>query len=129
MHYREVFVISNTPPQPKYIENLKDNDKLILKYETDPTKGTADWGVTPLGRWCEKAGAVKQFNRATNKLIEFASETDVDLRRQISFRDIPDDSDFRRTRDLHQIILTNITHTKRHIHQIRRIKLHLNFPE
>lgn len=129
MHYREIYVISNTPPQPKYIGNLKDNDKMILKYETDPTKGTADWGVTPLGRWCNKSDAVHQINRATDKLIEFTSETDVDLRQQITFRDIPDKSDFRRTRDLHQILLTNITHTKRHIHQIRRIKSHPNFPK
>ena len=129
MHYREIYVISKTPPQPKYVEKAQGNDKLILKYETDPTKGIADWGVTPLGRWCDKAHAVNQFNRATDKLIEFVSETDVDLRQQFTFRDIPDESDFRRIRDLHQILLTTITHTKRHIHQIRRIKSHPDFPK
>ena len=129
MHYREIYVISKTPPQPKYVEIAQGNDKLILKYETDPTKGIADWGVTPLGRWCDKADAVNQFNRATDKLIEFVSETDVDLRQQFTFRDIPDESDFRRIRDLHQIILTTITHTKRHIHQIRRIKSYPDFPK
>ncbi len=129
MHYREVYVISKTPPQPQYFEKARGNDQMILKYETDPVKGIADWGVTPLGRWCDKAGVVNQFNRATDKLIEFVSETDVDLRKQFTFRDIPYESDFRRIRDLHQILLTTITHTKRHIHQIRRIKSHPGFPK
>lgn len=128
MHYREIYIISKTPPQPKYVEKAQGNDELILKYETDPTKGIANWGVTPLGRWCDKADAVNQFNRATDKLIEFVSETDADLRQQFTFRDIPDESDFRRIRDLHQILLTTITHTKRHIHQIRRIKSYSDFP-
>ncbi len=129
MHYREIYVISKTPAQPKYVEKAQGNDKLILKYETDTIKGIADWGVTPLGRWCDKADAVYQFNRATDKLIKFVSETDVDLRQQFTFRDIPDESDFRRIRDLHQILLTTITHTKRHIHQIRRVKSHPEFPK
>ena len=129
MHYREIYVISKTPAQPKYVEKAQGNDKLILKYETDTIKGTADWGVTPLGRWCDKADAAYQFNRATDKLIKFVSETDVDLRQQFTFRDIPDESDFRRIRDLHQILLTTITHTKRHIHQIIRVKSHPEFPK
>jgi len=61
-------------------------------------------------------------------MMEFASNTDVDLRAHFSFRNIRDETDFRRVRDLHQIILTTIAHTKRHLHQIGKIKESSEFP-
>ncbi|MDN5204063.1 DinB family protein [Fulvivirgaceae bacterium BMA10] len=128
MHFREVYVISKTPMRPELLEKTKNNDDKVLAYETDPTKGTSGWFVTPRGRWCSKEEAIQGFNRSRDHTIDFVGNTDIDLRLHFTFRDIPDENDFRRVRDLHQILLTTITHTKRHIHQIERIKNHPDFP-
>lgn len=128
MHYREVYVLSLAPAQPNDAGKTRQNDPLVLAYETSPEKGIADWLVEPLGRWCNKISAIDEFNRNRNKMVEFVSNTDIDLRTHFTFRNIRDETDFRRVRDLHQIILTTIAHTKRHLHQIRKIKENNEFP-
>ncbi|MCZ6900390.1 MAG: DinB family protein [Bacteroidetes bacterium] len=128
MHYREVYIISQTPTNLELLGKTKKNDSLVSAYATDPQKGVADWYVQPLGRWCDKRSAVTQFNRTRDKMLEFVKTTDADLRMQFTYRKKVPKNDFRRVRDLHQIILTTIAHTKRHIHQIERIKVHPDFP-
>ena len=128
MHYREVYIISQTPTNLELLGKTKKNDSLVSAYATDPQKGVADWYVQPRGRWCDKRSAVAQFNRTRDKMLEFVKTTDADLRMQFTYRKKVPKNDFRRVRDLHQIILTTIAHTKRHIHQIERIKSRPDFP-
>lgn len=129
MHYREVRIVSMQPSQPEYSLKTIGNDEKVNAYETLPEKGIADWNVTPLGRWPGKANALVAFDRSRDKMIELVQNMNADLRQQITFRAIPDTTDFRRIRNLHQILLTTIAHTKRHMHQIKRIKADTDFPE
>ena len=128
MHYREVYVVSMQPPLKD--ESLKTigNDEKVEAYADSGLKTIADWNVTPMDRWQSKAQALEAFDRSRSKLLEFIRTTDRNLRQQITFRRIQDASDFRRVRNLHQIILTTIAHTKRHIAQIERLTKHPDFP-
>jgi len=128
MHFREAYVISKTPEQPEIALKTVGNDEKVLSYENNPIKTIAVWFVQPLGRWKNKQDAINQFNRSRDKNIEFVGNTDKNLRVQITFRDIPDENDFRTVRNLHQIYLTTIAHTRRHIHQIEGIKKAEGFP-
>jgi len=128
MHFREAYVISKTPEQPLIALQTVGNDEKVLSYENNPIKTIAVWFVQPLGRWKTMQDAINQFNRSRDKNIEFVGNTDKNLRVQITFRDIPDENDFRRVRNLHQIYLTTIAHTRRHIHQIEGIKKAEGFP-
>ena len=128
MHFREVYVLSKAPAHPEFITETAGNEIQILNYESDTTKGNATWNVEPLGRWCSKEEAIAQFNISRNKFIEFISTTNANLKHHFTFRTLEDKSDYRNVRDLHQIVLTTITHTNRHIHQIEAIKIELKNP-
>ena len=129
MHYREVRILSMQPPQPEYALQTIGNDEKVLAYEIDRKKGKADWNVMPLGRWSGKDHALQAFDRSREKMIELVASTKANLRQQITFRNIQDPGDFRKVRNLHQILLTTIAHTKRHTHQIRRTIERPNFPK
>ncbi len=129
MHYRELYILSLSPSQKDHIGKTRINDSKVSEYEFNPEKDKSDWFVEPLGRWADKESAIYQFNRSRDKMIEFVELTDADLRVHFTFRDIEDESDFRRVRDLHQIVLTTVAHTRRHIHQIERIKDQPDFPD
>ncbi len=121
MHYREVYVLSKAPPHPEFVSMTSGNDIKILNYESDTTKGEATWNVVPLGRWCSKNEAISQFNFSRDKFVEFVKNTNADLKQHFTFRTLADKTDYRNIRDLHQIVLTTITHTRRHVHQIEEI--------
>ncbi len=129
MHFREVYVISLAPPHDEFAGDTRKNDEKVTSYETNPIKTESAWFVTPLGRWQTKEDALFQFNSSRDKMIEFVESTQLDLRKYVTFRNIPDETDFRRIRDLHQILLTTIAHTRRHIRQIEGIKSLPNFPD
>lgn len=129
MHYREVYVLSKSPPHPELVEIVKGTDEIILNYKSDTTRGRATWNVEPLGRWCNKEDALGHFNFVRGKFIEFVTKTDADLKQHFTFRTLADKSDFRNVRDLHQIILTTAAHTSRHVKQIENIKLSNQFPK
>ena len=129
MHFREVFVLSKTPPLPDLVDQVEGNEIKILNYVSDITKGEATWNVEPLGRWCTKSDAINQFDLSRGKFIEFVKTTNADLKQHFTFRNLPDKSDYRSIRDLHQIVLTTITHTRRHIKQIEGIMALPDFPQ
>ena len=120
MHYREVYVLSLLPVGTDYSEDRSMNDEAIRNYENDPKRGTATWNVTPRGRWCTKEDAINDFNFVRDKMIEFVNQTDIDLRRKFTYRNL-ESEDYRSQRDLHQIILTTVSHTKRHTNQIKAL--------
>ena len=74
------------------------------------------------------------FYKARGELTQLIEETDVDLRKQFTFRVPVEGKDIEnikigQVRDLHQLLLTGIAHTDRHLLQIRRIKDHLQYPK
>jgi len=134
MYYREIYVTSKAPQVSDFSETVRGNDEKIHAYANDPTAGDAGFMLTPIGRFGSKELAEKAFLRARNEMIKFVSETDLDLRRFFTFRKYPKDgllSDpgLWDVRDLHQLLLTTIAHTDRHIGQLRRVKLHENYPK
>jgi DinB superfamily len=128
MHYREVRIMSMQPAQPKDAIKTIGNDEKVLAYANDPTKGIADWNVTPLGRWPTKKSALLAFDRSRDQMIDLITNMKADLRQQVTYRNLSDETDFRRVRNLHQILLTTIAHIKRHTIQIEEILIVPNFP-
>lgn len=134
LHYREISVTSKAPQYLKFRAVTKGQDEYFTKYATDATPGEAQWFLEPLGRFRTKAEGENAFLRARGHLQEFVAETKVDLRKQFTFRvEVEDKSvdelSIGQVRDLHQLLLTGIAHTDRHLRQIRAIKTHNNYPK
>ena len=112
----------------------KNNDSYFQQYATDTTKGKAQWFLEPIGRFVSKDQALAAFIRTRSYLRQYVQETDIDLRKHFTFRrnieHLADDQiEMGDVRDLHQLLLTGIAHTDRHIAQIERIKSDVRFPE
>ncbi len=120
-YYRELSVVTMLPPMPQYRDQVKDLDEKILNYANQEKKDLAPWMLEPMGRWNSKEKAVGQFVRSHGKIIEFILETKADFRSHFTFRKYSDGSLWN-IRDLHQLMLTNVAHTERHVNQIRTIK-------
>lgn len=134
LHYREISVGSFAPQCLKFRSITKGNDQHFIKYRTDTTRGQAQWFLDPLGRFCSKDEGEKAFFRARGKLREFVEQTQVDLRKQFTFRTSVENKavtelKIGQVRDLHQLLLTGIAHTDRHLCQLQKIKHHQNYPE
>lgn len=134
LHYREIRAISKTPQLPKYESVVRGNDNYFKEYATDTTKGRAQWFLEPIGRFCSKSDALEAFLRVRKHFTAYIKETDVDLRKHFTFRNNiegKDESEIKvgDVRDLHQLLLTGIAHTDRHLTQIRRIKRHKDYPK
>lgn len=133
LYFREIFLTTKTPQSDKYIDIVKGKDSEFLKYAVDTAKGQSGWTLAPIGRYCDKESAMNSFNRTRNYIIQFVEETELDLRRFFTFRKYLDDgglADVRLwdVRDLHQLLLTTIAHTDRHLRQLRKVKTHPNYP-
>ena len=133
LHYREITIVSNNPQHLKFRTITEGKDQHFIDYATDTIKGTANWFLQPLGRFCSKTAGENAFFLARGKLTEWVDKTNIDLRKQFTFR-IPVDgkeiAEIRigQVRDLHQLLLTGIAHTDRHLRQVRNIKKDLNYP-
>ncbi len=133
LYFREIFLTTKTPQSDKYIEIVKGKDEEFLKYAVDTVKGKTGWTLEPIGRYCSKESATNSFLRTRNNLIQFVEETDLDLRRFFTFRKYLDDGGLSNVslwdvRDLHQLLLTTIAHTDRHLNQLRKVKKHSKYP-
>ncbi len=134
LHFREISVTANGPQYIKYRSITKGQDQHFIKYATDATPGQSQWFMEPLGRFPDKEDAWEAFSRARGGLRGFVQQTPIDLRRQFTFRTPMEgkavsDIKIGQVRDLHQLLLTGIAHTDRHLSQIRKIKEHENYPE
>ncbi|MEO1257740.1 MAG: DinB family protein [Bacteroidota bacterium] len=133
LHYREISAVSNGPALPKYLPITSGKDGYFKKYATDPTKGQAKWFLQPLGRFESKRESISAFQRACDGIRGFVETTDVDLRKKMTFRNKGGekklaDIKIGDVRDLHQLLLTGVAHTDRHLMQIRNIKKHPAYP-
>ena len=134
LHYREISVTSKAPQYLKFRAITKDQDSHFIKYSTDPNKGKSQWFLVPLGRYCDKTMGESAFYKARGELLKLVEDTDIDFRKQFTFRTPVEGKDITalkigQVRDLHQLLLTGIAHTDRHLNQIRQIKQHSDYPE
>lgn len=133
LHFREIAVIANSPRHLEYRSITKGMDGYFTKYATDTIKGQANWFLQPKGKFSTKESTEDAFYTARGKLKEFVEQTEADLRKQFTFRAPMYKKDISEltigeVRDLHQLLLTGIAHTDRHLLQIRNIKKHPSFP-
>jgi hypothetical protein len=128
MYFREIYLLVQQPAQPGYRDKVKGNDPAILEYATDPERGQAAWFLEPKGRWRDPRKAVEAFSHSRHQLTDYLRTTKVDLREHFTFRSYSDKQNRWSVRDLHQLILTTIAHTKRHVGQIRKVKAAAGFP-
>ncbi len=134
LYFREIFLTTKTPQSMKYIEVVKGKDEEFLKYSTDTIPGKTSWYLEPIGKFCSKDKSEEAFLRTRDNLIRFVKDTDLDLRRFFTFRKYVDDGGLSEVRlwdlrDLHQLLLTTIAHTDRHLIQMRKVKLHPDYPQ
>jgi hypothetical protein len=126
-YYRELTIVTQMPPMPQYRAQVQGLDEKIRQYTHQQQKDAAPWLLEPLGRWCSPEKAVAQFVRSHGKIIEFIQNTQADFRNLFTFRQYSEGSLWN-IRDLHQLMLTNVAHTERHVHQIRTIKQSSDYP-
>jgi len=133
MHYREVYLISKIPIMPEYVEVVKGNDHHFLAYATDPKPGRTSWNLEPNGRFCNQENTIRAFQRVREELIKYVQETEEDFRQHFTFRNYKPDGGLTNpgawdVRDLHQLLLTTIAHTDRHLGQIKKIMQVASYP-
>lgn len=133
LHFREINVTSKAPEQPKFRSVTDGQDSYFSSYGTDTTRGQAQWFLEPLGRFRTPEIGMEAFLRARSALTEFVEDCTIDLRLKFTFRkDVegldPSQIQVGEVRDLHQLLLTGIAHTERHLRQIQIIKNHPDFP-
>lgn len=116
-----------TPELPEFVESVSGKDSLMLAYANDPNNGQAPFIAQPIGRFHHKEDLINYFNRFRNEVIKLIEETDTDFRLHFIFR--PADWGIWHRRDLHQYTLLWISHTERHLNQIRKNINHINFPK
>ena len=133
LHYREISAVSNAPDLVQYLSITTGHDQHFTKYATDPVRNQAKWLLQPLGRFESKRQSIAAFQRARDGIRGFVETTDVDLRKKMTFRNKAGEKKITEikigdVRDLHQLLLTGIAHTDRHLIQIRNIKKHPAYP-
>ncbi len=133
LHMRELYAGSNSPRLPQYIALAQGQDAYFTSYATRGPPGKAQWFLEPIGRFCSPQEAIEAFQRARAGLRDFIEKTEVDLRQHVTFRKDLTDAPTGAVRpgdvrDLHQLVLTGIAHTDRHLGQMAAIKAHPAFP-
>lgn len=133
MLYRELFVVTRTPQDQKYLKYIRSNEEVIREYVDDPEKVEAEWALQPMGYFVEQEVARSAFLNTRNKLIDYLRSTDLDLRRFFTFRNFLPDGGMSEdgnwdVRDLHQLFLTTIAHNNRHLNQLRELKKLPGYP-
>ena len=122
-------LLNNQYTEERYdlVDSVKGIDSAMNAYATEPSKGQAPFAAQPLGRFKEKDDLLLFFNRYRNEVVTLLQETKTDFRLHFIFR--PADWGIWHIRDLHQYTLLWISHTRRHVNQIRTIKTMVKYPE
>ncbi len=134
LHFREITVLSRAPSYPELQEITTGKDDHFTAYADNPQSGTSQWYLDPGNKFASLNDAWQAFYKARTELLRFVENTDIDLRSRFTYRKQIDPDKIKElsigeVRDLHQLLLTGIAHTDRHINQIRKIKAHPNFPD
>ncbi len=133
LHYREITVLSKAPSYAKLQKITTGRDTYFTAYADNPQSGTSQWYLEPGNKFSSLDDAWQAFYKARTELLLFVENTDIDLRSRFTYRKQVDLKKIDRlkigeVRDLHQLLLTGIAHTERHIEQIKQIKDHPEFP-
>ncbi len=134
LHYREISVISKAPQSLQFRTITEGMDAYFSNYSTDTTRGKAQWFLEPSGKYCSLKDGEAAFFKARSELTLLIGQTDIDFRKLFTFRVTVEgkeitDIKIGQVRDLHQLLLTGIAHTDRHLNQIRKIKQHRDYPQ
>lgn len=133
LHYREIAVTSKSPQYLPFRSITEGKDTFFSSYSTDTLQSKAQWFLEPRGRYSSLNDGLFAFHKARQELTLLVEQTDIDFRKQFTFR-VPvegkeiENIKIGQVRDLHQLLLTGIAHTDRHLQQIRKIKQHENYP-
>ena len=133
LHYREISATSLAPQYLEFRRITEGQDAHFTKYSTDTTRSKAKWYLEPRSRYKNIEDSWKAFFKARNELKLLVKETQIDLRKQFTFRAPVEGREINelkigQVRDLHQLLLTGIAHTDRHITQIQNIKKNPDYP-
>jgi hypothetical protein len=132
-YVKEISTCLNQPEMPQFLEKTKGNDHVFIDYVDDPLKTNAGF-LTPFGRYCSKDKTEFAYNRIRAALYSTVKNSKDDFRKHFTFRNYKQgntitDAEKYNVRDMHQIVLTCIAHTDRHLKQLRKVKKHLNYPK
>jgi hypothetical protein len=94
-------------------------EALLKVWGTAATKVKSSGDFDPAGRWPDLASIEKVFDARRQRSLDFATETERDLRSRICCGDL----------DIWQQILAMSAHTLRHIQQINDVKADPNYPK
>jgi len=120
------------PELPQFVEKTKGNDSVFIKYATDTLKADAGF-LTPIDRFCNTEKAALAFNKVQDLLIDMVTNSNKDFRKHFTFRNFVQDNHLSNAekynvRDMHQLMLTCISHADRHLQQLRKVKAHPIYP-
>jgi len=127
LFYREIKA-STSLPMPHIIpDSLLDEDNDIIPYAnvTKDNSGKAPWYLKPDHRWSNQKATLQEFLQIREAYIQFIQKTNTNLRGYYS----SNGRGKKPYRDLHQLTLVSIAHTKRHLVQIRGIIDEPEFPK
>lgn len=133
MYWRELDILPRGPELPEMAARVRGNDEKLLQYEHDPYQADAGY-LKPIGRFGTKELALSAFDTTRLRIIRFLTTTPKDIRKYFTFRNYQPGKGLAETgiydvRDLHQLMLTCIAHTRRHIRQLQRVKANTGFPK
>jgi hypothetical protein len=120
------------PASEQFVDKTKGNDQIFIDYVSDTLKSDAGF-LSPIGRFCTLEKARFAFNRVQDALIDMVATSDKDFRKHFTFRNFVQDNHLSNAekyniRDMHQLMLTCISHADRHLKQLRKIKTHSAYP-
>lgn len=130
---KEIWTCLNQPELPQFVEKATGNDHVFIDYADDPLKTNAGF-LSPFGRYCSKDKTEFAYNRIRTTLNGTVKNSKDDFRKHFTFRNFKfngqlTDAEKYNVRDMHQIVLTCIGHTDRHLKQLRKVKNHPNYPK
>lgn len=130
---KEIWTCLNQPELPQFIDIAKGNDHVFVEYSDDPLKANAGF-LSPFGRYCSKEKTEFAYKRIRDTLFGTVKNSEDDFRKHFTFRNYKFDGQLTNAetynvRDMHQIVLTCISHTDRHLKQLRKVKDHPNYPK
>lgn len=133
LHYREISVTSKAPQYLQFRAITEGKDAYFSNYSTDTARSKASWFLEPKGKYCSLKDGEAAFYKARSELTQLIEQTDIDFRKQFTFRVAVEEKEITdikigQVRDLHQLLLTGIAHTDRHLNQIRKIRQHREYP-
>lgn len=112
------------PLNPDKRKEIKITDEQLIKTVEDRShKAKAPEFAVPKHGYSSNAEAIKNFTEQRNKLIEYVTNTNDDLRNHVM------DHPFLGTIDAYQLLLLDAAHTNRHTQQLEEVKADAGFPK